>query len=62
MEQNKKEWRCPKCGRLLGQEMGFNKLEIQSSNKQKVTVEYAQRTGECKCGYKIRQKAIEINK
>lgn len=62
MIQNIKPWKCPKCGRLLGKEMGFNKLEIQSSNKQIVTVEYVQKTGECKCGYKIRQKAMEINK
>jgi len=61
METTNKEWRCPKCGRLLGEDIGFNKLEIQSANKQKIMAEYTQRWGTCKCGYKVRQKKV-LNK
>ena len=60
LQRETKEWRCPKCGRLLGEELGFNKLEIVSSNKQKIVAEYTQRWGSCKCGYRVREKRGDI--
>ena len=62
MEQVNKEWRCPKCDRLLGDELGFNKLEIHTANKQRIMVSYNERWGDCKCGYKIRTKNTIIKK